>query len=56
LTEIFLEEEVKYIPEMKVNLFSLTVAFQKGATVHSKAKSLFIKKESKEIYFSASFQ
>jgi hypothetical protein len=56
LTGILLEEEVKYIPEMKVNLFSLPVAFQKGATVHSKVKSLVIKKENKEIYFSTRFR
>jgi hypothetical protein len=51
VTHILLEE-VKYIPEMKVNLFSLPFSLQKGASVQSEGKSLVIKKSNKEIYFS----
>jgi hypothetical protein len=49
-TEVLLEN-VKYVPEMKVNLFSLTVAMEKGASLYSEGTSVVLKKGGKEIYF-----
>ena len=44
-------EDVKFIPSLKVNLFSILVALKKGATVRSEGTSLIIKKGQKELHF-----
>jgi hypothetical protein len=49
-TEVLLEN-VKYIPELKVNLFSLTAALQKGAKLHTERTDLILEKGGKEILF-----
>jgi mannose-6-phosphate isomerase-like protein (cupin superfamily) len=55
VTHILLEE-VKYIPEMKVNLFSLPFVLQKGASVKSEGKSLVTKRKTKKFIFLTRFQ
>jgi hypothetical protein len=47
-TEVLLEN-VKFVPEMKVNLFSLTVALEKGASLYSEGTSVVLEKEGKPV-------
>ena len=49
-SEVLLEE-VKYIPELKVNLFSIPVALKKGAKVKSQGTTLILEKDNKKISF-----
>jgi len=49
-TQVLLEN-VKFVPEMKVNLFSLTVAMEKGASLYSEGTSMVLKKDEKRIFF-----
>ena len=44
ITEILMRD-VKYIPSLTVNLFSLTVALQRGAKIYSEGTSVILEKE-----------
>jgi gag-polypeptide of LTR copia-type len=49
-SEVLLEE-VKYIPELKVNLFSILVALKKGAKVKFEETTRILEKDNKRIRF-----
>jgi gag-polypeptide of LTR copia-type len=44
-------EGVKFVPEMKINLFSFMVAIQKGASLHSEGTSLILTKGKLNVHF-----
>ena len=44
-------ENVKFVPEMKINLFSFMVAIKKGASLHSEGTSLVLMKDNHKIVF-----
>jgi hypothetical protein len=46
-----LMRDVKYIPSLIVNLFSLTLALQRGARMYSEGTSVILEKEGKSILF-----
>jgi gag-polypeptide of LTR copia-type len=49
-TEVLLEE-VKFVPMLKVNLFSFTVAMKKGAKIYTEGTSIILEKEGKCVVF-----
>jgi hypothetical protein len=44
-------EGVKFVPEMKINLFSFMVAIQKAANLHSEGTSLVLRKGKHNVHF-----
>jgi hypothetical protein len=44
-------EGVKFVPEMKINLFSFMMAIQKGASLHSEGTSLVLTKGKHNLHF-----
>jgi hypothetical protein len=44
-------EEVKLVPNMKINLFRFMVAIQRGASLHSEGTSLILLNDKHNVYF-----